>query len=315
MTSSRVDIEKFDGHGDYTLWKDKLLAFLDLKGLSKVLEETESSKGKGSDLDEAEEDSKEAREKEESLAEKRKKARGIIVLSVTDRVLRKIRKEESAAGMIKALDKLYLAKALPNRIYLKQRLYSYKMSESLSTEANIDDFLHLIADLEDANVMVSDEDQAILLLMSLPRQFDQLRDTLKYGSNRTTLTLDEVVAAIYSKDLEFGSSSKSSKGQAEGLYVSKGEQRGRGERRERSSKQNKARSKSKGKKVCWNCGEEGHFKNSCPGKNKQSNKNKDQASTSRNQGEAALVQRNQIDAAGLYVTEALYSKDISLEDV
>lgn len=37
---SRVELEKFDGHGDYTLWKDKLLAEIDLQGLSKALEES-----------------------------------------------------------------------------------------------------------------------------------------------------------------------------------------------------------------------------------------------------------------------------------
>ena len=30
MSSSRMELEKFDGHGDYTLWKDKLLAQIDL---------------------------------------------------------------------------------------------------------------------------------------------------------------------------------------------------------------------------------------------------------------------------------------------
>ena len=162
--------------------------------------------------------------------------------------------------MLKALDMLYLAKALLNRFYLKQKLYGFKMSESLSIESNIDEFLHLITDLENIDVQVADEDQAILLLMSLPRQFDQLRDTLRYGTGRTTLTLDEVVAAIYAKELENGSNSKGSKGEAESLYVrEKGDQRGRSDNRDINSR-SKSRSKSRGRKVCWSCGEEGHFR-------------------------------------------------------
>ena len=182
MTLPRVELEKFDGHGDYMLWKDKLLAQMDLQGLSKALEESDKVREKVQDPDETPEEKKAAEEKEETLAEKIKKARSTIVLSVTNRVLRKIRKEETAAGMLKALDMLYLAKALPNRFYLKQKLYGFRMSESLSIESNIDEFLHLITDLENIDVQVPDEDQAILLLMSLPRQFDQLSDTLRYGT-------------------------------------------------------------------------------------------------------------------------------------
>ena len=49
-----------------------------------------------------------------------------------------------------------------------------------------------------------DEDQAIVLLMSLPKQFDQLKETLKYG--KITLALDEINGAIRSKNLELGAS-------------------------------------------------------------------------------------------------------------
>lgn len=182
MSSSRVELEKFDGHGYYMLWKDKLLAQMDLQGLRKALEEFDKVKEKVRDLDKTPEEKKVAEEKEEALPEKIKKVKSTIVLSVTNRVLRKIRKEETAAGMLNALDKLYLAKALPNRFYLKQKLYGFKMSGSMSTESNIDEFLHLITDLENIDVQVPDEDQAILLLMSLPRQFDQLSDTLRYGT-------------------------------------------------------------------------------------------------------------------------------------
>ncbi|KAG7597916.1 Reverse transcriptase RNA-dependent DNA polymerase [Arabidopsis suecica] len=312
MSSARIEIEKFDGRGDYTMWKEKLMAHLDILGLSSALKQVDVLVEKVSDLKLSEEEEKEEIEKREALEEKLRKARSTIVLSVTDRVLRKIKKQQTAAAMIIALDKLYMSKALPNRIYLKQKLYSFKMSENLSIEGNIDEFLHIIADLENTNVLVSDEDQAILLLMSLPKPFDQLRDTLKYGSGRTTLTLDEVVAAIYSKELELGSSKKSIKGQAEGLYVKeKNETRGRSEQREgNNSKNQRSRSKSRSKKGCWICGEEGHFKGSCPNKNKSQSQNKG----NNNKGESSKGKGNSAEANGLYVSEALSSTDIHLED-
>ncbi|CAA7059582.1 unnamed protein product [Microthlaspi erraticum] len=147
--------------------------------------------------------------------------------------------------------------------------------------------------------------------MSLPRPFDQLKDTLRYGSGRTTLTLDEVVSAIYSKELELGSNKKSIKGQAEGLYVKdKGESRGRSERREKG-KSVRARSKSKSKRGCWICGEEGHFKNACPNKNKAHFRAKEVGSS---KAESSNGHGNVTEATGLYVSEALSSTDIRLEE-
>ncbi|KAG7591060.1 Zinc finger CCHC-type superfamily [Arabidopsis thaliana x Arabidopsis arenosa] len=308
MSTARIEIEKFDGRGDYTMWKEKLLAHMDILGLSAALKESEAAGEKKSDLKESDEDYKEKLEKLEAFEEKKRKARSAIVLSVTDRVLRKIKKETAAADMLIALDKLYMSKALPNRIYLKQKLYSFKMSENLSIEGNIDEFLHIVEDLENLSVIVSDEDQAILLLMSLPKTFDQLKDTLKYSSGKTILTLDEVTAAIYSKELEFGSVKKSIKGQAEGLYVKdKTETRGRSEQRGKGK--GKTRSKSKSKRGCWICGEDGHFRASCPNQNKPQFK---QSQTVK--GESSGGKGNLAEASGLYVSEALSSTDVHLED-
>ncbi|CAB77906.1 putative polyprotein [Arabidopsis thaliana] len=179
--------------------KEKLIAHSDMLGLSSVLREAETPMGKDRDSEKSDEEEKEECEKVEAFEEKKRKTRSTIVLSVSDRVL-------------EASDRLYMSKALPNQIYLKQKLYRFKMSENLSMEGNIDEFLHIVADLENLNVLVSDEDQTILLLMSLPKSFDQLKDTLQYSSGKTVLTLDEVTAAIYSKELEFGSVKKSIKG-------------------------------------------------------------------------------------------------------
>ena len=70
MTLPRIKLEKFDGHGDYMLWKDKLLAQMDLQGLSKALEESDKVREKVRDPDETPEEKKTAEEKEETLAEK-----------------------------------------------------------------------------------------------------------------------------------------------------------------------------------------------------------------------------------------------------
>lgn len=265
MTSGKIEVEKFDGEGDYVLWKEKLLAHLDLLGLMEGLEEDEEvetvaveSQDPASGGGSVTPVSKFSEPTDKTLKEKRGKARSTIILSVENHILRKIVKEKTAAGMLRILDNLFMAKSLPNRIYLKQRLYSYKMSESISIEENVNDFFKLISDLENVKVSVPEEDQAIVLLMSLPRQFDQLKETLKYC--KTTLALEEITGAIRSKTLELRVNGKALKSNSEALSV---QERGRSEGRTRQSEKGKHKSRSKSRgaaKTCWICGKEGHFK-------------------------------------------------------
>ena len=77
-------------------------------------------------------------------------------------------KEYTAMGVWKALEADYQTKTLPNIIYLKQSFASFKMSEQKTIEENLDVFLKSVDDLVSLNIMVSDEDQAIQVLSSLP---------------------------------------------------------------------------------------------------------------------------------------------------
>ena len=119
-----------------------------------------------------------------------KKARNTIVLSLGDQILRKVIKEKSVADIWSKLEDLYLKKALPNRIYLKQRFYGFKMDVNISIVENRDDFTKLVYDLETMDIKLEEEVQAIFFLNSFPKAYDQLRDTFKYG--KTSLTLDKV---------------------------------------------------------------------------------------------------------------------------
>lgn len=47
-TKGRFEVEKFDGDGDFALWKHKVLAQFEILGLNSVLEPVaEDTKGKG----------------------------------------------------------------------------------------------------------------------------------------------------------------------------------------------------------------------------------------------------------------------------
>ena len=116
---------------------------------------------------------------------------------------------------------------------------------------------------------IDDENQALLLLSSLPKSYTTFKDTLLYG--RESLTLDEVQAALNSKELNQRSEEKKNV-VVEGLNV-----RGRPEKREFKTR-SKSRSKSRGKIKCYNCDKEGHIRRLCPNRQKgNQEKKKDQA--------------------------------------
>ncbi|GKE47914.1 hypothetical protein Tco_1479172, partial [Tanacetum coccineum] len=102
-------------------------------------------------------------------------------------VLREVDKEDYAAGVWLKLETLNMTKSLANKLYLKKKLFTFYMHSPKKLSEHIDEFNKLISDL--ANIVdIDDEDQALMLLTSLPSSYDNFVETLLYG--RESLTLD-----------------------------------------------------------------------------------------------------------------------------
>lgn len=99
-----------------------------------------------------------------------------------------------------------MTKSLANRLFLKYKLYIFKMMPRKTLEDYIDDFNKIILDLENIEIKMDEKDQALLLLRSLPSQFENLSDTLIYGKD--SITLEEVQSTLYSKELKNKSKEK-----------------------------------------------------------------------------------------------------------
>ena len=284
-SKERVEIDHFDGDGDFALWKVRMLAHFGVLGLKAILTDEKLLKEVPDPKDEPESAMKDtgrglAGRVEPTPAvdpakfEKSEKAKDLIMLNVGNKVLRKIQHCESTAAMWSTLNNLYTETSLPNRIYLQLRFYTFKMADSKSIDEIVDDFLKLVADLNNLQVEVSEEVQAILLLSSLPSKYDQLKETLKYG--RDTLSLNEVTGAARSKERELIESGKFTRSGGEGLMVqdrgrSNNRGKGNGKSYRGKSKSRQGRSKSrprnnKNTKGCFICGKEGHWKRECPDK-------------------------------------------------
>ncbi|KAL5552341.1 hypothetical protein UlMin_002517 [Ulmus minor] len=172
MGSKRFEIEKFNGKGDFGMWRKKMRA---------ILVQHKCAKALGGEKDLL--DSLSAKEKQDLM--------------------------ETAYSTI--------------------QLFGFKMDQSKSLEDNLDDFTNLNIELAnaDSNEALSDENQAIIVLNFLPNSYKDLKAAIKYG--RDSLTLEDVLGALRSREMEMRSEKRASNG--EGLNV-----RGRLERKDRSNK-------------------------------------------------------------------------------
>ncbi|KAK0588339.1 hypothetical protein LWI29_038366 [Acer saccharum] len=127
---------------------------------------------------------------------------GTIILNLSDNVLREVNDETTASSVWNKLESLYLTKSLTNKIYLKERLFSFKMDASNGLGKNLDEFKKMTIELANVgdNEKMSDENEAIILLKSLPESFKDMKAAIKYG--KTSLSLEKCISALKSKELE-----------------------------------------------------------------------------------------------------------------
>nr|GEZ33770.1 retrovirus-related Pol polyprotein from transposon TNT 1-94 [Tanacetum cinerariifolium] len=156
-----------------------------------------------------------------------KKAYSVLFLCLDNKVLREVNKEDYAAG---------------------KKLFEH-----------IDEFNKLIGDLANIDVDIDDEDQALMLLTSLPPSYDNFVETLFYG--RESLTLEDFLSSLNSRELKKRTDAKDD---GDGLYV-----RGRSDHRGRGSLRMKSKGKETYKLKCYICYFEDHLKKDCPKRNKK----------------------------------------------
>lgn len=250
--AAKFEVERFDGRGDFTLWKKKMRALLVQQKVSKALDDPSTHPATMTTL-----------EKEEML----ETAYSKIILYLADNVLRQVHEAKSALEVWSKLDALYLTKSLTNKLYLKERFFGYKMDVNKDLEQNLDEYNKITLDLNNIGETVSDENKAIILLNSLPESYNEVKSAIRCG--RDSLTMDIVLNALRSRELEMR---KMKSKESEALIAW-----GRTEKKTNNRSNSRGRSKSQGKqtKRCFHCHKEGHIRRNCYElKNKRKNEHK-----------------------------------------
>lgn len=267
--STKFDIEKFDGKISFAIWRVQMQAVLIQNGLKKALD------GKSK---------KPATMTEDQWVEIDEKALSVIQLCLSREVLREVIKEKSAESMWTKLESLYMTKSLANKLRLKERLFTLRMSEGTPIQTHLNEFNSITVDLENLDVTIDDEDKAVLLIVSLPPSYKHFKEIMLYG-NRVSLSFEDVKSHLLSKekfDTEIHSENS-----GEGLVI-----RGRNAEIGSNSK-NRSRSKSRGRnsKFCRYCKKKGHEVSECfKLKNKQDKEDKGKAKQPDQHAEASVVE-------------------------
>ncbi|GJT40343.1 hypothetical protein Tco_1325641 [Tanacetum coccineum] len=122
MSGAKFDIEKFNGTGDFKLWRIKMHALLIQNGCKEALSVLPA------DME------------AQTKAELNKKAYSIMILCLGNKVLRKVTGETTAAEVWSKLETLYMT----NKLYLKKKLYTFYMPAGRDISKHIDEFNKIV---------------------------------------------------------------------------------------------------------------------------------------------------------------------------
>ncbi|KAL8467999.1 hypothetical protein ACS0TY_031300 [Phlomoides rotata] len=257
MASMKLDVEKFTGKNDFGLWKVKMKALLVHYGLASALKTEKDG------------ESSVTAAKRIEIGEKTHSA---IILCLGDKPLREVSKEKTVIDVWRKLESLYQTKSVPNKLYVKQKLLNFKMSEDKNLSEQLDTFNRYVDDLEDLDVKLEDGDKALMLLNALPRSLENFKDAVLFGS-QDGVSYDGVLAAVKTKILRVqGRDAKDDKkahdpAESFNIKFKKGKkfQKGKGGQLDKG----KNKSNESGfveRRKCYYCNKIGHLKKNCPEK-------------------------------------------------
>nr|KYP53542.1 Retrovirus-related Pol polyprotein from transposon TNT 1-94 [Cajanus cajan] len=173
----KFEIPLFDGKTNFMIWQCTVQDILVQQGLDQALE-----------------DEKPSNINEREWSQIQKKAVSTIRLALTPEIKCNVLKETTPKALWEKLESIYASKSLTNRLCLKMELYQLKMEIGENLHDHINHFNQLVCQLLNVNEKIYNEEQAMLLLASLPMSYKSLVQTLLVG--KTSLKLDQVTSAL-----------------------------------------------------------------------------------------------------------------------
>ena len=79
------------------------------------------------------------------------------------------------------LQAFYLRNDVPNKVYLRERLFSFKMNAAKSMDENLDEFKRLTFEINQTKEKLEKESKVTILLNYLPDTYKDVKVAMKHG--------------------------------------------------------------------------------------------------------------------------------------
>ncbi|KAE9332807.1 hypothetical protein PR003_g14330, partial [Phytophthora rubi] len=240
MTTKRAEV--LLGSGNYFHWEYNMRMMLARKGL---LAHVQDVKAEG-DITEA-------------WLVNDAKALGIIAQGVELQHQTKIR---SATGAIQAwgtLREFYNRTTLHNRVTMTRRLHEFKMDDGASMSKHLDAFDELVVGLQTMGEPVDEARQLVVLLSSLPVEFELISSIIENAKDITLIEVKEKLLKEYERLVKKDTTTERAFKVNAGRFKSS---KGNG-RKWNGPKKNAGDFRGK----CFKCNQPGHMKRDCPERN------------------------------------------------
>ena len=230
MAEEKWSIDKLDD-SNWSTWKFQMRHLLLAKELWKYVDGTEVL---------AEDAAENVRE---DFNKKSQKTLSMIVMAISTPKLYLVTSCERPKDVWHTLRKHYECETLANKLFLKKKYFRMEMKESMAVEAHIKQMKELTDKLASVGAPISEEDQVVTLLGSLPQKYATLVTALE--ARVDDLTLEFVQQSLIHED------------QKQKLPASHPDSALVGAQHQR-------RDRSRKPPTCWNCNEVGHVQRFWP---------------------------------------------------
>ena len=177
VTNAKFEVAKFDCTNNFGMWQCEVLDVLCQQDLELALEETPDK------MDDNE------------WIKINRQTCGTIRLCLAKDHKYSIIRETSVKKVWEMLEEKYMKKSLENRLYMKKKLYRFTYAPGMSMNDHVKSFNKILTDLLNLDEKFKDENKALLLLNSLPNEYDHLITILLYGKDN--VTFDVVCSSLY----------------------------------------------------------------------------------------------------------------------
>ena len=201
-------------------------------------------------------------------------AHSLVCLGVSDPLQIYVRTTKNAKEAWDSLSGHFEEKSLSKMIYYRRKMYESKLKTGESMIDHINKLQSIRESMEALDDPVSDRDFVMILMSSLPAEYNYLitaLETIKEGTLTPNYLRDRLIAEYDRRNAE------RTKKLEDALYVKShgnGNRGNRGNHNEGSG----AGKKNLNKFKCHHCKEKGHFSKNCPKKNKSKDEEKEESS-------------------------------------